>query len=110
MCTIIYDNEHKSVYKYLKDNKHITCNYETFSENVEVHKTANSVYIHLFMDMSNDMKDGLLGTLLNVEMKDLIGYDNSMDWFVQKHELVRYIPSLMVYIVFNDNVIVYEDL
>lgn len=99
----------EKTYKYLIENNHITCDFDTFCDAVSVYQTPHGVYIDLYEGMNETMQTTMLNRIFNVTAKDLDGYKNVIDWWVQQHESVRYVKEIDTYIIINELRIEYKD-
>lgn len=99
----------ENVYKYLLNKQHITCDVDTFRDSIDVYQTAHGVYIDIYAGASEATLDDMRNKLLSITPNDLANYKNVVDWWVQQHELVRYINELDAYIFITDSSVEYED-
>jgi hypothetical protein len=94
------ENFKSDLYDYLKAEKRIACDYNTFRTFSRIYQTPHGIYID--KDMSGDERDSAINQLLNVDAEQLVGYKNAVDWLMQQDVHVHYIEDFDLYVHVRD--------
>lgn len=104
-----FDILREKLYNFLAKKGHIFCDFDRFTESVEIFRKPHAVYVNVFAGISEDEEIRIMNQLLNLTADDLKDYQNAVDWLVQQHKQVRYIKEFDAYIYFDDSLLDYED-